>query len=111
MKKRDIPIILLAFVLAATAYFATTGKNADKVKVMSDGEVIGEYALDKDRTVDINGTNVLVIKDGKAFMQEADCPDKLCIKQGTIDANGGSIICLPNKVVIESKSGADAVSR
>lgn len=111
MKKRDIPIILLTFVLAVIAYFATSAENADKVRVLADGEVIGEYSLDKDKTVDINGTNVLVIKDGKAFMQEADCPDKLCIKQGTIDANGGSIICLPNKVVIESKSGADAVSR
>ena len=106
MKKRDIPIILLAFVLAATAYFATTGKNADKVKVMSDGEVIGEYALDKDRTVDINGTNVLVIKDGKAFMQEADCPDKLCVHQGKIDKTGEVITCLPNKLTVTVK-GAD----
>ncbi|MEE0944691.1 MAG: NusG domain II-containing protein [Clostridia bacterium] len=111
MKKRDLPIVLLTFVLAVIAYFATAGGKAEKVRVSANGEVIGEYSLDKDCTIDINGTNVLVIKGGKAFMQEADCPDKLCIKQGAIDKNGGSIICLPNKVVIESKSGADAVSR
>ncbi len=111
MKRKDIPIIILTLLLSALAYFAVSGDSADKIKVSQGGEVIGEYSLAEERTVDINGTNTLVIKDGKAFMKEADCPDKLCIKQGEIDEKGGSIICLPNKVVIETKSGADAVSR
>lgn len=111
MKRKDIPIIILTLLLSALAYFAVSGDSADNVKVLLGGKLIGEYSLGEDRTVDINGTNTLVIKDGKAFMKEADCPDKLCIKQGEIDIRGGSIICLPNKVVIETKSAADAVSR
>ena len=111
MKRKDIPIIILTLLLALVLYFATMGSNADKVRVSVNGKATGEYSLNTDRTIEINGTNTLVIKDGKAFMFEASCPDKLCIKQGEIDNRGGSIICLPNKVVIETKNGADAVSR
>ena len=37
-------------------------------------------------------------------MEDADCPDKLCIKQGKIDSNGQKIVCLPNKTVVEIRS-------
>ncbi len=34
-------------------------------------------------------------------MDKADCPDKLCVKQGKISKSGESIICLPHKVVVK----------
>jgi hypothetical protein len=40
-------------------------------------------------------------------MIDADCPDKLCEKQGKISKNGQSIICLPNKIVIKINSDTD----
>ncbi len=45
-----------------------------------------------------------MIRNGKADMTEADCPDKLCVKQRAISRNKESIICLPNKVVVEADS-------
>ncbi len=111
MKRKDIPIIILTVVLAVLAYVFATSGDADKVSVYKDGKLLGEYSLSKNQSIDINGTNMLVIEDGEAFMTEADCPDKLCINQGKIGSKGGSIICLPNKVVVETKGGADAVSR
>ena len=44
--------------------------------------------------------NMIVINHGSVHMKDATCPDKLCIKQGTISKNGEQIICLPNQVVI-----------
>ena len=44
--------------------------------------------------------NVLVIKDGNVCISNADCPDGLCVKQGTISKANESIICLPNKLVV-----------
>ena len=38
-------------------------------------------------------------------MTEADCPDHLCMKQKAVDSTGGTIVCLPNKVVIEGEKG------
>ncbi|OYP37556.1 hypothetical protein CG709_05765 [Lachnotalea glycerini] len=41
-----------------------------------------------------------MIKDQKAKMEEANCPDKLCVHQKSIDKTGETIVCLPHKVVI-----------
>jgi hypothetical protein len=43
----------------------------------------------------------LVIKDGKAFIQNADCPDKICAEHKPISKTGETIVCLPHKLVIE----------
>ena len=58
--------------------------------------------------------NYLVIKDGYADITEANCPDKLCAKQKKISLDRETIVCLPNKVVVEiisnSSSDVDAVA-
>ena len=55
--------------------------------------------------------NEILVEPGQISVVNADCPDKLCIKQGK--KHGGiPIICLPNKVAIvfEKNEGADALS-
>ena len=106
-KKRDL--LLLAVLLAAAAllfagreFFA--GRPAVMVSVSVDGTEI--MRLDLNRNDDIviesgNGqTNHLIIEDGKAFLTEASCPDKLCVRQGAISETGQSIVCLPNRVIV-----------
>lgn len=110
MKKRDMVIIVFVLFAAFALYFFTPD-NSDKVSVYSDGKLWGEFSLSEDRVLDINGTNVLKIENGAAYMDSATCPDKLCIKQGKIGADGGAIICLPNRVSAEVKGKVNAVSR
>ena len=74
------------------------------LKITVDGKQYGTYSLSKDRTIEINDTNICEIKDGKVTMIEADCPDKLCVHQKAISTKGGTIVCLPNKVVLEIDS-------
>jgi hypothetical protein len=50
---------------------------------------------------------VINISDGYARIAEADCPDKLCVKDGMISKPGQSLVCLPNKVVVEVKGVRD----
>ncbi len=92
-------IIFTVFLL-----FAKDGKT---VAVILDGEEQAYYNIDKDLTIDIvsenNHTNTLVIKDGKASITSADCPDKICVNHRSISKVGETIVCLPNKVVIEIK--------
>ena len=73
------------------------------IRITVDGGEYGTYSLAKDQTIKINDTNVCEIKDGKAHMISAECPDHLCMKQKAIDEKGGTIVCLPNKVVIEGE--------
>ena len=41
-----------------------------------------------------------MIKDGKADMIHADCPDKICVHQKAVSAENETIVCLPNKIVV-----------
>ena len=94
-------------------------KGSGWVIVTCDGEEYGRYCLKEDQTVEITDakgqvTNVLVIAEGKADMAEADCPDKLCMKQKAISKNRENIICLPNNIVLQianqDESELDAVT-
>ncbi|KAI4447103.1 hypothetical protein C823_001622 [Eubacterium plexicaudatum ASF492] len=38
----------------------------------------------------------------------ADCPDQLCVHQKAISGQGETIVCLPNKIVVEIAEGEDA---
>ena len=87
--------------------FLLFAKNGKTVLVILDGEEQVCYNIDKDLTINIasenNHTNTLVIKDGKASIDSADCPDKICVNHRSISKVGETIVCLPNKVVIEIK--------
>ena len=41
------------------------------------------------------------IEDGKAYMEEANCPDGYCEEQGKISGHTQTIVCLPHKLVVE----------
>lgn len=74
------------------------------VKITRNGSVIGEYSLYKDGVITIEGDggeNTLTIKNGKADMSDADCPDKICVSHKPISKTGESIVCLPHKIVVE----------
>lgn len=86
-----------------------------QLRITVDGEEYGIYSLEEDQVIHIGDTNVCVIKDGSVTMTEADCPDHLCMKQKRISKTGGTIVCLPNRVVLEivsreSSEGPDVVA-
>lgn len=108
MKKNDYRLIAVIILIAALLFFIfgkKAGREAAMVEVTVNGKKSGSYRLDSRQEIDINGTNMLVIRNGKADMTEADCPDKLCVNQKAISKNGESIVCLPNKVVVTVISG------
>ena len=55
------------------------------------------------------GGNVILVEKGQISMQDADCPDGLCIKQGAITNGARPIVCLPNSVVIKLTDDPDDV--
>ena len=59
-----------------------------------------ELHKDQEYTVknDQGGVNVFVIRDGKAWVTEASCPDKICMDQGQVSQEGEMIVCLPNRM-------------
>ena len=105
-RRNDLLLILgLLLVIALAALSLTViRQSGDTVTVRVDGVLQGEYRLSEDTEVEIrtpNGYNILVIENGYAYVREASCPDGICVSHRPISHSGESIICLPNKVVIE----------
>ena len=103
-------IILIAAILLVAAvgllYLFVFRSEGDTVRVTIDGELYGVYSLSEDITEDIitgkdsSNFNRLIIRDGKAYVESASCPDGICVSHRPIYRNGESIVCLPNKVVV-----------
>lgn len=111
MKKNDwilAAVIVLAAGLILLFQLLRNSGGAKEVTVSVDGEVFGTYSLEEDQTIDIGETNRLVIEDGTARMEWADCPDQVCVNHRAVSRDGESIICLPNEVVISVEGGEEA---
>ena len=110
MKKKETIFIASILVIAGILWlgFQISGQRShNPIRITVDGKEFGTSSLSKDQVIHIGDTNVCEIKDGKVTMIEATCPDHYCMKQKAVDEHGGSIICLPNKVVIEGKDSAE----
>jgi len=97
-------LFFLIIGIGAFAFMQLQGKRGAEVKVSVNNKEYGTYSLDKNQTVTIgedDWENILIIKDGKASMAKADCPDKICVNHAAISKKGETIVCLPHKVVVE----------
>ncbi|MBE6530062.1 MAG: NusG domain II-containing protein [Ruminococcaceae bacterium] len=110
-----IGVLLVVLVLVGLAFWLFRG-TGDTVIVEVDGKVFGTYSLSKNQTVEIHTgeggkeLNLLVIKDGRAFVETATCRDGICAAHAPISREGESIVCLPHKVVITVKRSENKVS-
>lgn len=100
---RDI-VLILAIALVGLCLLFFNGRKTtpgSSVVVEVDGKTVASYPLDTDGVFVLNGgTNTLEIKDGKARISDADCPNMQCVRQGWISRGGQSIVCLPNKLIV-----------
>lgn len=99
-----LPALLLGLVLLLRR---TPGKQ---VVVRVDQRVEAVFPLSENRTYTIEdgygGENRLVIQDGIACIDQANCPDRICVLQGAVSQEGEAIICLPHGVVVEITDGS-----
>lgn len=112
LKKKEIIFFAAVLIIAAVLWIGMKvfrqNKDYGSIQITVNGREYGTYSLGKDQVISINETNVCEIKDGRATMIEANCPDQLCMSQPSITAEGGFIICLPNTVFIEGIPAADS---
>ena len=107
MGRRDAALLVILLAVGALLFFFLRINRAEggTAVVRVSGEPYGSYDLHTDQEIEIQGTNggtnLLQIRDGKASVIQASCPDLLCVHQGTVSRQGESIICLPNEVVVE----------
>ena len=49
------------------------------------------------------GYNTIRVENGSVAIVEADCPDQICVNQGSISDSAVPIVCLPHRLVIQIK--------
>ena len=104
IRRNDLLLIgslaLLSVILLIIPIVTSVKPKSPALLIQVDGKEYGTYPLTTDREIEINDSNVCRIQNGKVKMISADCPDQICIQESAIDENGGTIVCLPNKVVL-----------
>lgn len=76
--------------------------------IYQDGVLLTSITLDQVQmsyTFTVTGTdggeNRVEVRPGSIGIVSADCPDRLCVRQGFLDAPGIPIVCLPHRLVIQ----------
>lgn len=120
MRQYKKDLIFIAAVLAAAVilglYFWTGSRNKEKtesgmLEITIDGELYGIFPLKEDTEMIVNsryGSNTVVIEQGRAYVKEADCPDKICVGMQEIARDGEIICCLPHRLFLTVRDGKAA---
>ena len=108
-KRNDIILaaVLLLVSVAGLLLYKTFQSGGDYAVVLINGEEKARLPLNVDDELVIasdGGVNFLVVENGKAYVSEADCPDKICVYHAPISNVGETVVCLPHGVVIVIES-------
>ena len=109
-RKKEIIAVLVLVVIAVSSFVCirlfAEGKGIF-VKVYVNNKLSKTFDLGSDQEYFIEtkvGYNLLIIKNNKVRILDADCPNKICVDKGYISKNGESIICIPHHVVVTVES-------
>ena len=106
-------ILLISLILLFSVLFFTK-RDTDYARITLDGEEFALLPLSQDISDFHVGNLHIRVQNGRAFIYESDCPDKVCMGMSGVDKNGGGAVCIPNRVVLEpygisDKSELDSV--
>lgn len=107
-----ILIIVIAAVIVLgygwKLYSSSLYKNSEGIATIEiNGKLYGKYELKKvgNKKLQLelpeNEHSTVEFKDGMVRVQEADCPDKVCVRTGWVSKPGEMIVCLPYRIIIK----------
>ena len=105
---------LLAVSILSTFFIFSRQSDSLTVQIVQDGKCIKEIDLNEVSrpftfTVEDpnGGSNKILVEPGRIRIDEADCPDQICVKRGWLSNSAAPIVCLPHKLVIRPVSETD----
>ena len=113
MKKKDFILIFIILIVIAVTFGINqliNAKDGEKIEIYVDNKLYKTYDIDDEDEIKIEsneGYTVVKIHDHGVEIDEASCPDKVCVHEGFITKPSESIVCLPNKVHIKIVSNQD----
>lgn len=109
--KFDLVVISLVILFSGGMVARSVWQSApaSEALIYKDSRLLRQVSLAKDRVFDIDGGKMRIqVKGNRIKISGSDCPQHVCVHTGWIQYSGQTIVCVPNKVVIEVKSGRPA---
>lgn len=106
INKRDLYLIAVVFLTAAGLLFfrRLSAEKGTFATVEQDGRQVARLSLAEEGTYAFvcreGGTHVIRVQDGLVRVEEADCPDQICVRQGWIGQEGETAVCLPHRILV-----------
>lgn len=118
MNKKDIVLCISIIIISLVIYimYNLQPQNASKVVVYYENSIVLEADLNINSEYTVKGYNgdvSIIVKDNKVKVSDEISPYHLCSRQGYISKSYETIICLPNKIVIniENSDEIDTIAR
>jgi len=117
-----LDVLLVAALIALPGWALVrswrVGREQPVAYIYRDNRLLGVYQLDRQQVVVIGDKArpdmKIEIRDGAIRVAESNCPRGVCKQAGWVRTSGRSIVCVPNRVIIELKGphnkGYDAES-
>lgn len=110
-KTSKFDVLLIAFVLFLCTvsilgvFHKQISSQPGVAYIYQENRLLKKIGLEKEQKVILlNGKMELEVKAGRIRVLKSDCPHHICMNTGWIEYTGQSIMCVPNKMVIEIKS-------
>lgn len=113
-KKAELILVAFIVVLALVlwGFFALNKQEGARVVARVNGEVVLDVPLSEDKVYPLNladgAENVLTVSGGQVWMNEANCPDQICVQEGKIHYSHETITCLPHRLVVSIEGGEES---
>ena len=110
---------LILVIIACLLYLLLIPKSSGScvAEIYQDGQLLESIPLGQVQdsyTIEIKGdsgyTNLIEVHPGKIGIVRADCPDRLCVRQGFAQTPTIPIVCLPNRLVIRLRPDSGAAA-
>ena len=121
MKTKTWIVLFAALaLLCIAAIVLMNGGDRAVAEIVRDGEVVKRIDLSRVTepetfTVEdgAGGYNVVTVEPGRIRVEDANCPDRVCVHYGWLERSRIPILCVPHKLMIRivgADGGPDAVS-
>jgi hypothetical protein len=98
-----VSILVSAAAVVLFSFLAYGGAHGASELIIEAGGKRWIYPLTENRIEKVHGPlgdTTVVVEDGKAFIGDSPCPDKLCERAGRISRTGQWIACMPNGIIV-----------
>lgn len=103
-------VLLLLLGIGVSFYVVGQRPKGRQVVVEQGGRLVFAAPLRTDRKVTLagpHGETVVAIRNGRAGIVEASCPNKVCMGMGEVSRQGEIVACVPNGLLLHIEGDPD----